>query len=76
MALYEFGAFVLDTPERRLTRQGERVPVTGKTLDVLRLLVEAEAGWSIARPSTPSSGPRSSSRTATSLSISPPCARR
>lgn len=42
MALYEFGAFVLDAPERRLTRQGERVPVTGKTLDVLRLLVEAQ----------------------------------
>ena len=42
MALYEFGSFVLDAPERRLTRQGERVAVTGKTLDVLRLLVEAE----------------------------------
>lgn len=42
MALYEFGSFVLDAPERRLTRQGDRVAVTGKTLDVLRLLVEAE----------------------------------
>ena len=42
MALYEFGSFVLDAPERRLTRQGERVAVTGKTLDVLRLLLEAE----------------------------------
>ena len=42
MALYEFGSFVLDAPERRLTRQGERLAVTGKTLDVLRLLVEAE----------------------------------
>ena len=42
MALYEFGSFVLDTPERRLTRQGARVAVSGKTLDVLRLLVEAE----------------------------------
>jgi serine/threonine-protein kinase len=41
VALYEFGSFLLDAPERRLTRQGERVPVTGKTLDVLRLLVEA-----------------------------------
>jgi serine/threonine-protein kinase len=40
--LYEFGAFVLDAPERRLMRQGERLAVTGKTLDVLRLLVEAE----------------------------------
>ena len=42
VALYEFGSFVLDAPERRLTRQGERVAVTGKTLDVLRLLVEAQ----------------------------------
>ena len=42
MTLYEFGSFVLDAPERRLTRQGERVAVTGKTLDVLRLLVEAQ----------------------------------
>ena len=42
MALYEFGSFVFDAAERRLTRQGERVPVTGKTLDVLRLLVEAD----------------------------------
>jgi serine/threonine-protein kinase len=39
--LYEFGSFVLDAFERRLTRQGERVAVTGKTLDVLRLLAEA-----------------------------------
>lgn len=42
MVLYEFGSFVLDATERRLTRQGERLPVTGKTLDVLRLLVEAQ----------------------------------
>jgi DNA-binding winged helix-turn-helix (wHTH) protein len=42
VALYQFGLFVLDTPERRVTRQGERLPVTGKRLDVLRLLVEAE----------------------------------
>lgn len=41
MALYEFGSFVLDAFERRLIRQGERVAVTGKTLDVLRLLAEA-----------------------------------
>jgi DNA-binding winged helix-turn-helix (wHTH) protein len=40
--LYEFGAFLLDAPERRLTRQGERLSVSGKTLDVLRLLVEAQ----------------------------------
>jgi DNA-binding winged helix-turn-helix (wHTH) protein len=42
VGLYEFGAFVLDAPERRLMRQHERLPVRGKTLDVLRLLVEAE----------------------------------
>jgi DNA-binding winged helix-turn-helix (wHTH) protein/Flp pilus assembly protein TadD len=42
VALYEFGPFVLDAPERRITRQGARLPVTGKTLDVLRLLVEAQ----------------------------------
>lgn len=42
MALYEFGSFVLDAPERRLTRAGHRVPVRGKTFDVLRVLLEAE----------------------------------
>jgi DNA-binding winged helix-turn-helix (wHTH) protein len=42
VGLYEFGAFVLDAPERRLMRQDERLPVRGKTLDVLRLLVEAQ----------------------------------
>lgn len=40
--MYEFGPFLLDAPDRRVTRQGERMPVSGKTLDVLRLLVEAE----------------------------------
>jgi serine/threonine-protein kinase len=39
---FEFGPFVLEASERRLTRDGERIAVTGKTLDVLRLLVEAE----------------------------------
>ena len=42
LAFYEFGSFVLDASERRLTRHGERLSITGKTLDVLRLLVEAE----------------------------------
>ncbi|SEO74254.1 Tetratricopeptide repeat-containing protein [Rhodospirillales bacterium URHD0017] len=42
MSQFEFGPFVLDSSERRLTRDGERLPVTGKTLDVLRLLAEAE----------------------------------
>ena len=41
MASYEFNSFVLDASERRLTRQGERLPVTGKTFDVLRLLIQA-----------------------------------
>lgn len=41
MALFEFGPFVLDASERRLTRLGQRIPVAGKTLDVLRLLAEA-----------------------------------
>jgi serine/threonine-protein kinase len=42
VTLHEFGPFILDAAERRLTRQGEHLSVTGKTLDVLRLLVEAE----------------------------------
>ncbi len=42
MAFYEFGSFVIDASERRLTRHGERLSITGKTFDVLRLLVEAE----------------------------------
>jgi DNA-binding winged helix-turn-helix (wHTH) protein/Flp pilus assembly protein TadD len=42
VALYEFGPFLLDAPERRLTRRGERLPVSGKTLDVLRMLLEAQ----------------------------------
>lgn len=42
MALYEFGSFVLDPSGRQLTRQGERLPIRGKTFDALRLLVEAE----------------------------------
>jgi hypothetical protein len=43
VALYEFSSFILDVPERRLTRQGDRVVVAGKTIDVLRLLLEASA---------------------------------
>lgn len=41
MAVYRFGPFVLDVRERRLTRDGERLALTGKTVDVLILLVEA-----------------------------------
>jgi DNA-binding winged helix-turn-helix (wHTH) protein/Tfp pilus assembly protein PilF len=41
MAAYAFGPFILDVGERRLTRDGQRVPVAGKTLQILQLLVEA-----------------------------------
>ena len=41
MSVYEFGPFVLDTVERRLTREGERVPIGGKALQILQLLAEA-----------------------------------
>lgn len=42
MSVYEFGPFVLDTVERRLTREGKRISVTGKALQILQLLAEAE----------------------------------
>src|SRR5258708_39490888 len=41
MAAYAFGPFVLDVGERLLMREGRRLAVSGKTLDVLRLLLEA-----------------------------------
>lgn len=41
MSVYEFGPFVLDTVERRLTRGQERVPIGGKALQILQLLAEA-----------------------------------
>lgn len=41
MSVYQFGPFVLDTVERRLTRDGERVPIGGKALQILQLLTEA-----------------------------------
>ena len=41
MAVYEFGPFVLDVSERWVKRDGQRLAVTGKTFDVLRLLAEA-----------------------------------
>lgn len=37
---YEFGPFRLDPSERRLARDGEAVPLTGKAFDVLLALVE------------------------------------
>ena len=41
MAAYAFGPFVLDVGERLLVREGRRVPLAGKTLQLLQLLVEA-----------------------------------
>jgi DNA-binding winged helix-turn-helix (wHTH) protein len=44
MPAYAFGPFILDVDERRLTRDGQRVPIAGKTLQILQilqLLVEA-----------------------------------
>jgi DNA-binding winged helix-turn-helix (wHTH) protein len=41
LPVYAFGPFVLDVAERRLTRGSQRRPVTGKTLKILQLLIEA-----------------------------------
>ncbi|MDP2332451.1 MAG: winged helix-turn-helix domain-containing protein [Reyranella sp.] len=41
MAVYGFGPFVLDMRERRLLRDGQPLPVAGKSLEVLGLLAEA-----------------------------------
>src|SRR5205809_2896264 len=38
--LYEFGPFVLDTAQHLLLRQGNPVPLTPKTYDLLLALVE------------------------------------
>jgi DNA-binding winged helix-turn-helix (wHTH) protein len=38
--LYEFGPFVLDTAQHLLSRQGDPVPLTPKTYDMLLVLVE------------------------------------
>jgi DNA-binding winged helix-turn-helix (wHTH) protein len=40
MARYSFGPFSLDLEARVLLRDGEPIPVTGKTLDTLVVLVE------------------------------------
>ncbi len=42
MPVYAFGQFILDTAERRLLRDGEPVSVTGKTFQILQMLVEAD----------------------------------
>ena len=39
--VYCFGPFRLETGERRLLRDGQPVPLTGKAFDTLRLLVES-----------------------------------
>jgi DNA-binding winged helix-turn-helix (wHTH) protein len=41
MSVFSFGPFVLDVAERRLMHDGKPLAVTGKTFDVLRMLVEA-----------------------------------
>jgi DNA-binding winged helix-turn-helix (wHTH) protein/TolB-like protein/tetratricopeptide (TPR) repeat protein len=38
--LFEFGSFVLDPAKHQLLRDGEAVPLTPKTFDLLRVLVE------------------------------------
>jgi DNA-binding winged helix-turn-helix (wHTH) protein/TolB-like protein len=38
--LYEFGPFILDTAQHLLRRQGEAVPLTPKTFDLLLVLLE------------------------------------
>ena len=38
--VYAFGPFLLDIGERRLSREGEVVPLTAKALDLLQVLVE------------------------------------
>ena len=42
MPVYAFGPFILDVRERRLTRDRQPVAVTGKALEVLQLLLEAD----------------------------------
>jgi DNA-binding winged helix-turn-helix (wHTH) protein/Tfp pilus assembly protein PilF len=50
MPIYAYGPFVLDTAERRLTRDGRRVAVPGKARQILVLL--AEAGGRLVRHAT------------------------
>jgi Tol biopolymer transport system component/DNA-binding winged helix-turn-helix (wHTH) protein len=38
--LFEFGPFTLDTAERRLTRNGQRIPLTPKVFETLVALIE------------------------------------
>src|SRR5215471_2086358 len=41
MPVYAFGPFILDPGERRLTRDGRRLPVPGKAWQILVMLAEA-----------------------------------
>jgi DNA-binding winged helix-turn-helix (wHTH) protein/tetratricopeptide (TPR) repeat protein len=41
MSVYAFGPFILDPDERRLTRDGRRLPVPGKAWQILVMLAEA-----------------------------------
>lgn len=41
MPVYAFGPFVLDSGERRLTREGDTIALTGKAFEVLEILAEA-----------------------------------
>src|SRR5262252_10745724 len=41
MPVYAFGPFLLDPDERRLTRDGRRLPVPGKAWQILVMLAEA-----------------------------------
>lgn len=47
-ALYKFGPFCLDVGERRLSRDGENIPLPRKTFDLLLILV-SEAGHLMTR---------------------------
>ena len=42
MHVFEFGPYVVDFAERRLTRNSEQIPVAGKALEILQALIEAE----------------------------------
>ena len=46
--LYEFGGFCLDTSERALYRNGERIPLTPKAVDTLLVLVR-DAGHVVSK---------------------------
>ena len=70
LALYEFGSFVLDTPKRAPDAARRAAwPSRARPWTCCACWSRPRAGWSIARPSTRSCGPKWWSRTATSPSI-------